>query len=282
MHLYDERVCQLGESPLWHPERGQLFWTDILANRLLARKGKMASSWTFDAPVSAIGIIDESRLVAADSGEIFTFDIETGRRVQLHLLEAEIETNRSNDGRVDPWGGFWIGTMELEGAPGRGSIYRWHAGELRAIVNGLAIPNGLCFDQRRGFGYYTDTLTHKLFRLPLGADGWPIDEASVFVDLGKDGGLIDGAVTDRDGNIHLALWDRGEVMTFDPGGRKIDTLDVGVPQATCPMFGDADFRSLFVTTASVGIAAAHPGAGKLYRVDSRFQGTPEPRLRLSQ
>ena len=40
--LYDDRKCELGEGPLWHPARQQLFWFDILGHRLLSRVAEAA------------------------------------------------------------------------------------------------------------------------------------------------------------------------------------------------------------------------------------------------
>ncbi|MBL0768501.1 SMP-30/gluconolactonase/LRE family protein [Sphingopyxis sp. DHUNG17] len=277
MEIYDDRMCQLGESPIWHSGRQQLFWTDILTNRLCWRSENSDGEWKFPGPVSAIAIVDRRRLVAADDKEIFLFDLESAERSTLCPLEADIERHRSNDGRADPWGGFWISTMEREGEPGAGSLYRWYRGELRKLVDGLAIPNAICFDEKRGLGYYSDTLTHCLFRMILDADGWPLEDPDLFLDLRAEMALIDGAVTDADGNIHFALWNSGEILTVNPLGVEIARLSLGVKQTTCPAFGGADYQSLFVTSAAVGLPEA-PHQGTVFQLRSPFRGLPEPRV----
>ena len=42
--VFSSTVCALGEGPLWHPERAQLFWFDILGKRLLSREGAQSAS----------------------------------------------------------------------------------------------------------------------------------------------------------------------------------------------------------------------------------------------
>jgi len=100
--IYDDTICQLGEGAFWHPIREQFFWFDILGKRLHT-KGK---HWQFDDYVSAAGWIDRDHILIASSKA---------------LLEADIPANRSNDGRADPQGGFWIGTMGLNAEPAAGA-----------------------------------------------------------------------------------------------------------------------------------------------------------------
>ena len=109
--VYDDRPCELGEGPLWHPLRRELFWFDILGKRMLARKGDATREWRFDRHASAAGWVDETTLLIATETDLSRFDIATGRLEPIAPLEADMPATRSNDGRADPFGGFWIGTM---------------------------------------------------------------------------------------------------------------------------------------------------------------------------
>ena len=55
MTVYDHRRCELGEGPLWHPTRNQLFWFDILNNRMMSRDVAGQQEWRFGERVSAAG-----------------------------------------------------------------------------------------------------------------------------------------------------------------------------------------------------------------------------------
>ena len=63
------------------------------------------------------------------------------------MLEADRPGTRSNDGRADPHGGFWIGTMSKTAAEGEGAIYRYYRGEVRRLHPGITIPNSHWVDE---------------------------------------------------------------------------------------------------------------------------------------
>ena len=118
--ILDDTACQLGEGPLWHPTRGELFWFDILGKRL----HRLGQSWAFPTYVSAAGWVDDDTLLIASAIALSRFTLSTGATETLIALEADTPVTRSNDGRADPQGGFWIGTMALNAEPGAGAILR--------------------------------------------------------------------------------------------------------------------------------------------------------------
>jgi len=73
--IYDDRPCELGEGPLWHPERQQLFWFDIINKRMMARQGQTRQSWDFDEYVSAAGWVDRDTLLIASETGLWRFAI---------------------------------------------------------------------------------------------------------------------------------------------------------------------------------------------------------------
>ncbi len=143
--VHDDRACELGEGALWHPGRQALFWFDILANRLLCRDADGPRAWQFDRHVSAAGWIDRDSLLIASETDLFRLDLQSGRQTRLVALEPDNPATRSNDGRADPQGGFWIGTMGKGGETGAGALYRWYRGELRCLRQGMTVPNAICF-----------------------------------------------------------------------------------------------------------------------------------------
>ncbi|RME15486.1 MAG: SMP-30/gluconolactonase/LRE family protein, partial [Alphaproteobacteria bacterium] len=237
--VFDDRVCALGEGPLWHPERGQLFWFDILGKRLLSRDGDRALAWEFDEHVSAAGWIDAEALLIASETGLWRFDIATGARRRLAALEAGNPATRSNDGRADPFGGFWIGTMGKAAEPGLGAIWRYFRGRLERLFSGLTIPNAICFSPDGRWAFFADTPTRLIRRVALDGEGWPRGRPEALVDLATAGLNPDGAVTDAEGALWVAQWGAGRVARFDAEGRFLSALDLPAAQVSCPAFGGA-------------------------------------------
>jgi sugar lactone lactonase YvrE len=66
---------------------------------------------------------DQNTLLVATETDLVRFDLETGAQERVAPLEAGNPATRSNDGRADPFGGFWIGTMGKKcGGGGRGAL----------------------------------------------------------------------------------------------------------------------------------------------------------------
>lgn len=284
--IFDNRSCILGEGPLWHPLRGQLFWFDIMRNRLLSRHKGIQVEWTFDRHVSAAGWIDEATLLIASETDLFRFDLERAVETQLCPLEADKPDTRSNDGRADPWGGFWVGTMGKDGQLQAGTLYRWYRGELRVLREGLTTPNALCFDADRCCAYYADTKTRIIWRQLLDSqDGWPIGEPEVFVDLRATDKTPqykpDGAIVDNEGALWNAQWGAARIARYAPDGRFLGALPLPTDHSSCPAFGGHDMTTLFVTTAAQKLSneqltKQEKWAGRTFFLPDAGQGKPEP------
>ncbi len=277
--VFDDRVCQLGEGPLWHPLRQQLFWFDILGKRLLTRLGDAQTVWQFEDYVSAAGWVDRDTLLIASENGLYRFDIRTGHRDLAAPLEADNPKTRSNDGRADPWGGFWIGTMGIKSEPDAGAIYRFYRGELRQLFAPITISNSICFSPDRRWVYYCDTPKRLVMRQELCADdGWPVGDPSVFLDLRSEGLNADGSVVDEQGCLWNAQWMSSRIARYSRDGQFMSSVAVAGKQTTCPAFGGPDMTTLFATTAAVDLPG--DGQGLTYAVDVGIKGQTEHQVIL--
>ncbi|MFV0490854.1 MAG: SMP-30/gluconolactonase/LRE family protein [Pseudorhodobacter sp.] len=282
--IFDDRKCELGEGVLWHPLREQIFWFDILGKRLLTREGDKAREWALGEHVSAAGWIGRDALLIASETALFRFDLTTGTREDIIALEADNPVTRSNDGRADPYGGFWIGTMGKASEPGAGAIYRYYKGELRRLYDRITVPNATCFAPDGSYACFANTDDCQIRRVALDGNGWPKGDPVVHVDTRAEGLRPDGAVIDKAGQIWVAHWGGACVAVYDDRGRPVQRHAVGARQASCPAFGGPEMKSLFVTTAAVGIDAAglaeYPDTGKVFRIETDQTGQYEHQVTL--
>ncbi|WP_143595080.1 SMP-30/gluconolactonase/LRE family protein [Thioclava sp. DLFJ4-1] len=280
MSVFDDRVCELGEGPFWHPERSQFFWFDILNRKLLTRDANGPLEWQFEGMASAAGWVDRERMILATETGLSLFHIGEGTLEPLVEVEADDPGTRSNDGRADRQGGFWFGTMGKEAERGRGTIYRYYRGKLRRLVSGISIPNAICFTLDGRTAYFADTPSRKVWCQSLDADGWPEGERRLFLDLSSEGLYPDGAVVDAEGGLWCALWSSGRVARFDAEGRMTHHLDLPGKNSTCPAFGGADMRDVLVTSALEGMTDPDADQGLSYLLRAPVVGVPEPRVIL--
>ncbi len=281
--IYDDRKCDLGEGPLWHPASEQLFWFDILNRTLYSQTVEGPASWTFAEIVSAAAWISREELLLASEIGLFRFHIDAGSR-QLIASVGDPAT-RSNDGRADRQGGFWFGTMGKRAERGAGAIWRWYRGELRRLFADITIPNAICFTPDGRAAHFTDTVTGQVLKVALDENGWPSGQPEMWLDLTKEALNPDGAVVDADGVFWNAQWGAGRVAAYAPDGTFLRAVQVpGAPHTSCPAFGGKDLTTLYVTTALEHLdavaRAANPASGQVFAFAGIAKGLPEPQVIL--
>jgi sugar lactone lactonase YvrE len=279
--------CQLGEGPIWHPGRQQLFFFDINEQTLFAvtAAGEIADSWLFNETVAAAAVVEDHTLVLATDSGLKEFDLATGGMNRINEIEADNAETRTNDSRVHPSGAFWIGTMRrAEDEPG-GAVYHYRKGTLTTIKTGVKIPNATCFSPDGRIAYWTDTPTKKIMKIATDpATGLPIGDWELFADVSEGRGWPDGAVVDSEGYLWNAKWGGSCVVRHAPDGSIDRIVEVPVSQVTCPAFGGPDLKTMFITTAAKNLSdeqlAAEKHAGSLFVIDLDVAGQPEPLIAL--
>lgn len=271
---FDTTQCDLGEGPLWHPERNALFWFDILGKRLFG-EGRVRQ---FDENISAAGWVDHDTLLIASETQLFTYNLETEVSEHVLPLDAENPVTRSNDGRADPFGGFWIGTMGKQSEKKAGAIYRYYKGSIEMLYDQITVANAICFSPDGKFAHYTDTHSRRIMRQALDDAGWPKGAPEIFIDT-RDAGLNpDGAVVDSEGCIWVAQWGASRVARYGPDGTFMGAVGVAAKQSSCPAFGGPDLKTLFITSAATGLEG--PDEGKTFMLETGTRGQREHRVIL--
>jgi len=285
--LFIDSRCRLGEGPMWNQLRQQLFWFDILEKTLFAADtdGKIVGKWTFDRFTSAAGIVDRDTLVVAQAGGFAKLDLTTGKTTTFASFEADLPDNRSNDGRVNPAGGFWVGTMDHGEVPYSGSVYQWRAGQLKKLFTDIRIPNSTCFSPDGSIAYFTDTPNKIIMQRKIDPKtGEPAGFWTVFADTSNIPGAPDGSVVDSEGYLWSARWGGHRVVRFSPAGKVDREIMVDATQVSCPAFGGPDLKTLYLTTASKTLSAEQlarePHAGSVFKIDVGVAGLAETLVSL--
>ena len=250
--------ARLGEGPLWDGDQQVLYWVDILNHRVHVFEPSSGDDchWDVGDMGSAMALMQGNKLLVAMGNRIASLDLSSGAVETLHTVEFDAPGTRFNDGKCDPQGRFWIGSMSPEN-PGHAALYRYDPnGSMRTMVTELTISNGLGWSPDGGTFYLTDSPQRKIFAYRFDGATGEISDRTVAIDLGNEAEAVepDGLTIDAEGNIWTALWDGGCLACFNPTGEALGRVKLPVPRPTCPTFGGPNLSTLYVTTASVGLS----------------------------
>jgi xylono-1,5-lactonase len=259
----------LGEGPVWAAVDRTLWFVDI--------KGSQIHAFTEDGPTRSFSTPELAAFVFQTStggmicglrSGLFRFSPASGQFEPMMAVDADHPTNRLNDGYVDAAGRLWFGTMDNDGCATTGSLYRCSGNQLRRMDDGYVITNGPAMSPDGRILYHVDTLQRVVYVFDVDAAG-DLANKRVFATIDEPGFYPDGPVVDAEGNVWLALFGGWGVRCYSPAGRVLHTIALPVAQCTKVAFGGADLRTLYITTASMGLDATQraqqPLAGGLFR-----------------
>jgi sugar lactone lactonase YvrE len=262
--------CELAEGPVWDAGRGVLRWVDIMPGRVHALDAVTGAHTSFEAgdPVGTFGLTRGGGLVLAlvDGFALAGSDGQDLRRLGEFTVDRTVV--RFNDGKPDPWGNFWAGTMawrEDSGPPC--SLYRLSPdGAVTELLGGVGLSNGLDWcDDRKSF-YYADSLSGGVDLFTTDPDTGALSSRRRFISV--SGGVPDGLTLDAEGCLWLAVWGTGELRRYTPDGRLDTVVRLPVSQVTSAAFGGADLSTLYITTArenfTLADLEAQPKAGDIF------------------
>lgn len=278
-----EAKSELGEGALWDSRIQRLWWVDILKSRLHRFDPGSGNNETFEVG-SLVGTVvpEEGRAVAlAVKNGFASFDPESGKLEMLAAMEHENPTIRFNDGKCDPAGRFWAGTMALGGREGAGSLFCL-LGDLSVSrkIKGVSISNGLAWNPQADKMYYIDTPTQRILEFAYDNASGNISSPRVCFELKSDEGWPDGCCMDSEGRLWVAIWGEGKVLRINPatGERLAEVTVKGVRQTTSCALGGPDLSTLYITSARERFndedGKLQPLAGSLFSAEVGVKGLP--------
>jgi sugar lactone lactonase YvrE len=273
----------LGESPMWHPREQALYWVDIAGRRLCryTPHGQALAYWDLETEPASLAPLLGGGLVLAMRDGLWRFDTAQGVRSLLAKPPYDTAKERFNDGKCDPRGRFWVGTIHEPREP-VAALYCWDGKSLQRKADGITTSNGLGWSPDGRTMYWSDTRAHVVYAFDYDVATASLSHRREFArfapkspqqDLDTYGGRPDGAAVDAEGCYWVAMFEGQRLLRLSPAGDVLREVVVPARCPTMPSFGDADLRTLYITTAREHRAAAelaatpHAGCVLSLRVD---------------
>ena len=278
--------AQLGECPVWDGREDRLYWVDIdgaAVHRFDPSTGRDEQRPLPGRPGSLALTGSVGRLLVAMEHEAVWLEWDSGKATTWMALEPAREGVRLNDGRCDPAGRFWVGSMFVPTSARRfdGMLHRVDAdGGLVTMRTEIGVANGLAFSPDGRTMYFADTVRDTVWSFDYDpATGTPSNE-QVFLDFADLPGRPDGGCVDEEGCYWIACVYGWAVARITPAGAVDRVIELPVEKPTMPAFGGHDLRTLYVT--SIGLRNGDqptPGQtnpGGVFAVAPGVAGIPEP------
>lgn len=283
-----EHRCLLGEGPVWDADRQRILWLDILQGHIHQYDPAIDAHNVIDAGemIGAICLSSKGSVIAAMKSGFAGIDLDTGKIQPIANPESHMTGNRFNDGKCDPAGNFWAGTMSLTDHPAAGGLYVLRTdGLAEKRLSDISISNGLAWSPDDKTFYYIDTPTHQVVAYDYDVSEALISNPRVVVRIPDDFGGPDGMTIDTEGMLWIAHWDGWQITRWNPAtGELLMQLHIPTARVTSCTFGGDQLQDLYITTASVGLSPEQlleqPLAGALLVIrDCGFRGIPPDRFR---
>jgi sugar lactone lactonase YvrE len=239
--------------------------------------GSLASCSVGQA-VGAVVTRERGGIVAAVRDGIGFVDESSGALELFAPIEHDVPGNRMNDGKCDPAGRLWAGTMALDLAPGAGSLYRIEPdGNVTRVAGDITCSNGLGWSPEGDRMYYIDTFAGGIDVFDFEIDTGDISNRRRFAEI-TQAEVPDGLAVDSEGHVWVAVFGDACIRRYAPDGRLSYRLELPVSKPTSVAFGGDDLGDLYITTATVEFGPAppiaHPDAGATFVCRPGVTGAP--------
>ncbi|HSR61307.1 MAG TPA: SMP-30/gluconolactonase/LRE family protein [Robiginitalea sp.] len=282
---------RLGEGPVWDTKRQALCWVDITAGHIHEYRPRDGRHRRLDVGerVGAVALFPNGDYLAALESGLVRLGRKSGARTPLCHPESVHPGNRYNDGKCDPSGRFWIGSMALDERPGAGSLYMLKpdlSAELK--IGGVGISNGLAWSRDQRTMYYIDSPTRQVQAFDFEPETGDLTNRRVAFSVPASEGVPDGMTIDREGMLWIGHWDGWQVARWDPErGEKLVGWKLPAARITSCTFGGDGLGDLYVTSAREGLSerelASQPMAGAVFVFkDCGYRGWDTVRCRYSK
>jgi sugar lactone lactonase YvrE len=273
--LFDAKG-QLSESPQWSSAEQALYWVDI-GNGLLHRFDwgpRSHECVAFRAPVTMV--VPGPPLLVTSGNSLLRFDWNTRESQLIAGLPLDPARVRFNDGKLDPGGRLWLGTMAIDEKSPIAALYRLVGTTLERVLAGVSISNGIVW--HGDTMYYVDSATSRVdaFDYAAARGALDLDSRRTVLEFREADGPPDGMALDVDGNLWIALVKGKRVSCFSPdSGEELARVAVNAANVSACCFGGPDMKHLIISTGKAG-PDDPPGSGALFVAAPGARGVVSP------
>jgi D-xylonolactonase len=274
----------LGEGPVWDERTGTLYWVDIESGELhyCREDGSHEGRKSIGQRIGCIALRRNAPgFIAGLERDIALISLESPEVIPLARFGSHPIGSRSNDGKCDLQGRFWVGTYDATSSEARSWLFRWDgSGPLTRALGPFVCTNGPAFSPDGGTMYCVDSYGPVIYQCNVSPTG-DLSERRIFKRFeAAEWGNPDGLTCDAEGCLWVAHWGASKVSRFSPHGELLEFIELPVLQPTSCTFGGANLRRLFITSASVGLSPGSNSnrlAGAVFAVDLEVGGLPAAR-----
>ena len=277
----------IGEGAVWDIKQQTLYWVDIMGKKVMSCKNENAyfNTYNIDQMVGTVAICENDLLLLALNHGIYFFNKETKELHRISDPESTLPLNRFNDGKCDPAGRFWAGTMQIDPINPDGSLYLLHHDlTIEKKIKKLTISNGIIWSLDNSKMYFIDTPTNEIRIYDYNNATGDIKFDRILIKIDGKSGCFDGMTIDENGNLWVAMYGGSCVNCYDKDtGEVLDVVSLPTSHVTTCAFGGKDLDTLYITTAINGLTDKQlknePLAGGLFKVNVGVKGVPSFRFK---
>lgn len=275
--------ASLGECPIWSSADQALFWVDINAPSLNRFDPATGQNTVMPMPekIGCFALRSRGGFIVALRSGVWTATSNGVLERKIAAAPYDSTQHRFNDGRCDPRGRFFPGSMNEKHDAASGALYRLNDDStLSEVVSGVTISNGLAWSPDGRTMYHADTPAHvvRAYDYDL-STATPSNPRTFALWMGETD-RPDGASVDSAGNYWSAFYRGGKVVQISPQGTIIAEFPIPAMCPTMCAFGGPDFKTLYVTSARQmrkdEELAEFPQSGGVFAMRVDVPGLPEP------
>lgn len=267
-----DHTCLLGEGPVWDAVQKVICWVDILNGIIHEYSPEKNIHKTIHVHqiIGTVAVCTDGNFIAALQNGFAFVNRASGEIKMMHDPENHLPGNRFNDGKCDPAGRFWAGTMALSEEAGAGSVYtiEKNVGVIKKIDK-VSISNGIAWSADHTILYYIDSTSFKVVAYDYNKTTGHISNKRTIITIKAEDGVPDGMTIDNEGMLWIAHWDGWQVTRWNPAtGEKLFHFRLPVGRVTSCTFGGENLEDFYITSAKVGLTEealkSQPLAGALF------------------